>query len=449
MSASPMLATAVKARDMFVPRPLKSVAIGKVTVKLYPIIASSMQPPDRANAFQVNKIALAVPGIDRRAMLDTLSAQLSLSTTLDGTLGDWDHHFNHDWCNFAHLSILLYHNDAEAQVVDTVTAADSAVLLPVQDGAANKCHQANIKFACVQLNLDFSALITLWPSSNTILHAKYYIKVPKDSCNMTIASNQAYCLTIYHGPGDKQAMAAKGFQCDILGITLQDGLVDLLSPTFNLTLERMDHTTLVSKICSKIIMLATPSILDKLQKDSCDMTIASNQAYCLTTYLGPGDLRAMAAKEFQCDILGITLQDALVDLLSPTFNLTSERMDRTTLVSEICSKIIMLATPSILECLFNQLCPGYSKEHHAALDHIRQTYEDAEGDNIFQSVFDYYTQIFGASHSFVYQDPLPVSIYQVFIDGLNSCLIAGFFSHFPNHSISQAFTATHQRKTLE
>jgi hypothetical protein len=48
-------------------------------------------------------------------------------------------------------------------------------------------------------------------------------------------------------------MAAKEFQRDILGITLQDGLVDPLSPTFNLTLARMDHTTLVSEIHSKII----------------------------------------------------------------------------------------------------------------------------------------------------------------------------------------------------
>jgi hypothetical protein len=121
-------------------------------------------------------------------MLDTLGAQLSLSATVDGTLGNWDSRFISNWCNFAHLSILLYHNDAGAQVVDTVTAADSAVLLPVQDGAVDKCRWANIKFARVQLNLDFSALVTLWPPSNTILCAKYYIELPKDSCNMTIAS---------------------------------------------------------------------------------------------------------------------------------------------------------------------------------------------------------------------------------------------------------------------
>ncbi len=89
-------AAAAKACTMFVLHPLESVAIGKATVKLYSVVTSSMQPPERAHAFQVNKIALAVPGIDRRTMPNTLGAQLSLSATVDGTLGNWDHHFNHN-----------------------------------------------------------------------------------------------------------------------------------------------------------------------------------------------------------------------------------------------------------------------------------------------------------------------------------------------------------------
>jgi hypothetical protein len=358
-----MPATAAKVRNMFIPCPLESVTLGKATVKLYPIITSSMQRPEHARAFQVNKIALAAPDINRRTMLDTLGAQLSLNATVNGALSNWDCHFNRNWCNFAHLSILSFHNNVGAQVVDTVTVADSAVLCPVQDGAADKCHWANIKFAHVQLNLDFSALVTLRPPGNTLLCAEYYIELPQDSRNMTVALNQAYHLT---------------------------------------------------------------------------------------TYLGPGDLQAMAAIEFMCEILGITLQDKLVDILSPTFNLTLARMYRTTLVSKIRSKIIMLATPSILEFSLQSTLPRHSKEPHAALDHIWQMYEEAECNTIFQLVFDYYTQILGASYSFVDQDPLPISICQVFIDGLNSHLIAGFFcSHFPNYGISQALTATHQCKTLE
>ena len=361
-SPNTKVAAAAKSGDLFVPRPLVPVTIGKATLQLYPVITSEMKPPERALAYQVNKTALSVPGIDRRAMLDTLGTQINLNATVDGTVGDWYRYFDRNWCNFAHLSILSFHNDAGTQVVDSVTAGDASILLPVQDGAVANCRRANIKFVRVQLNLDFLTLVTLRPPGNTILRTEYYIELPQDSC---------------------------------------------------------------------------------------DLTNGNNQAYRLTTYLGPGDLRAIAAADFERDILAHTLQDGPVDLLSPTFNLTAARLDRTTLVSEIRNKIIMLATPSVLDCLFNQLCPGYSKEPHAALDHIRQTYDDAQGNVIFQPVFDYYRQILSASRPFIDQDPLPISICQIFIDGLDSRLIKGFRTHFPNYSTSQALAATHQRNTLE
>jgi len=47
------------------------------------------------------------------------------------------------------------------------------------------------------------------------------------------------------------------------------------------------------------------------------------------------------------------------------------------------------------------------------------------------------------------QEVLPVSICQAFMDCLDSCLLAGFRTHFPNYSQSQERTATHQRKVLQ
>jgi hypothetical protein len=66
--------------------------------------------------------------------------------------------------------------------------------------------------------------------------------------------------------------------------------------------------------------------------------------------------------------------------------------------------------------LFNQLCPGYSKELPAALDHIRQTYNDADGNSIFLSVYEYYTQILATSRPFMDQENFPVIVCQAFIE---------------------------------
>jgi hypothetical protein len=298
--------TAPKMNYMFVPQTLEPVQIDKMTVKLYPIVDWTMKPPERAHAFQINKTAFAAPGIDCHLMLDTLGAQLNLSAIVDGILGNLTRHFHRAWCNFANLTILSFHNNSGAQ---------------------------NIRFVQVQLNLDFASLVTLDPPGVTVLRVKFYIELPQSSRDM---------LNGVRGP------------------------------------------------------------------------------YRLTTFLGPNDICQMPTAEFSRDILGVTLQDGPLDLLCPNFNLTSAKTDSTTIAVEISSKIIRLATRSILDHLFNQLCPGYSKEPHAALDHIRQTYDDSTGNMIFSLVFNYYTQILAASCLFSDQEVLLVSICQAFMDGLDS-----------------------------
>ncbi len=134
---------------MFVPRPLKPVQVDKMTLKLHPVINSTMKPPEHAHAFHINKTALAAPGIDRRLMLNTLGAQLNLSAIVNSILGDWHCHFHLNWSNFASLTVLSLHNDAGKQVNDTTTAANLAVLLPVQDGQVSDCCKKQIRFVCV------------------------------------------------------------------------------------------------------------------------------------------------------------------------------------------------------------------------------------------------------------------------------------------------------------
>ena len=168
--------------------------------------------------------------------------------------------------------------------MNDTTAADLAVLLPVINGPVNACHKQNIRFVRVQLNLDFTSLVTLDPPGVTVLCVEFYIQLPQSSR---------------------------------------------------------------------------------------DMINSAGGAYRLTTFLGPDDICLIPAAEFSPDILAVTLQDGPINMLHPDFNLTSTKTDSTTIAAKIISKIIRLATPSILDHLFNQLCPGYSKEPHAALDHIK------------------------------------------------------------------------------
>jgi hypothetical protein len=113
------------------------------------------------------------------------------------------------------------------------------------------------------------------------------------------------------------------------------------------------------------------------------MTNGNNQPFCLTSWLGNADLHAMSTANLTPDVLSHTLQDGPINLLCPKFNLTLDKTDFTTVEAEISSKIIRLTTPLVLNSLFNQLCPGYSKEPHATLDHLQQTYDNANGNTVF------------------------------------------------------------------
>jgi hypothetical protein len=131
---------------MFVPWPLDPIQANKMTIKLSPIIDTTMKPPECTYAFQIIKTALAAPGIVCQMMIDTLGAQLNLITIVDSILGDWHRHFCCNWSNFARLTILSFHDDAGKQVDNTTTAAESAILLPVQDGQVSDCRKKQIWF---------------------------------------------------------------------------------------------------------------------------------------------------------------------------------------------------------------------------------------------------------------------------------------------------------------
>jgi hypothetical protein len=319
MSDHPSL---LKANLLFVPLPLESVQVDKISVKLYPVVNSSMLAPKHTHAFQTNKTALSIPGIDRRAMLDTLGAQLNLSAIVDGLLGNWNCHFRRNWCNFPHLTILSFHSNAGTQVNTTTDPNNSAVLLPVVDGPYTECRK-QVRFVRVQLNLNFASLVPSGVQGLTILRVEFYIELPQSSCNMLNGNAQNYSLT---------------------------------------------------------------------------------------SWLGAADLRTISATDFTRNVLAHTLQDGPIDLLCPNFNLTSAKTDSTNIEAEISLKIIRLATPLVLDSLFGQLCPGYSKEPHAALDHVRQTYNDTNRNKVFSSVFDYYTQILAALQPFIDMETLPISV---------------------------------------
>jgi hypothetical protein len=135
---------------------------------------------------------------------------------VNGVLSNWNRHFHCNWCNFANLTIISFHNGAGAQVNNTTTATNSAILLPAIDGAITACWKQHIHFVCLKMNLDFASLVTLDPPEVTVLQVEFYIELPQGSHNLTNGHRYPYRLTTYLGTDDIRTMPPDVFSHDIL-----------------------------------------------------------------------------------------------------------------------------------------------------------------------------------------------------------------------------------------
>ncbi len=138
----------------------------------------------------------------------------------------------------------------------------------------------------------------------------------------------------------------------------------------------------------------------QLLQGTVNLNNESGNAYRLTTFTGPADLRTLSVADVKRTILDATHQDAPYNLLEPVFNLTSCRTDSMVIYGELKSQVVRLASATIHQQLFEVLVPGYSLEPHNVLDHIWQSYIDADGTQIHLTTQIYYITFLNAVCSF-------------------------------------------------
>jgi hypothetical protein len=148
----------------------------------------------------------------------------------------------------------------------------------------------------------------------------------------------------------------------------------------------------------------------QLPQSSHNLNNGAGIAYTLTSWLGPSDLRTMSTVSVQRDILGITHQDGPYDLLAPSLNLTSCRMDSTAVYGELKSLVVRLASDTIHHTMFMELVPGYSIEPHNVLEHIWQCYVDVNGNTVKLGAQVYYSTFLNAIRLFYDLEEYPINL---------------------------------------
>jgi hypothetical protein len=187
---------------------LVPVSVGRTTVNLYQCVDSSMHPHERAHVYHINLTALKSQNIKPRLQPKALGHKLNLQATVDGVINNWSCFFHDCWYAFSCLQILSFHSANSNGNKNTATAADSNILLPVQNGNIADCCRLSIKFVRVQLRINFVSLVNVQNQVRpTTLRTEYYIKLPQTTRAMVNGNNVAYNLMTFHGAVDLRTLS--------------------------------------------------------------------------------------------------------------------------------------------------------------------------------------------------------------------------------------------------
>jgi hypothetical protein len=171
-------------------------------------------------------------------------------------------------------------------------------------------------------------------------------------------------------------------------------------------------------------------------------------AYNLTMWHGAADLSTLTSEDVCMQILEPCLQDGPIALRPTNFNLGDANIDTSAIRKTIHAKILELGFKQICASIFKQLCPGYSNQPHAVLEHICQTSTCPDGQPVTATVIKYYQRMMNAARPFATQQCYAISICNRFIQGLEKTLLPSFQQLYPNHSTVHNLDGLYQHRTF-
>ena len=172
----------------------------------------------------------------------------------------------------------------------------------------------------------------------------------------------------------------------------------------------------------------------ELPQTLANMTNGAGAAYVLTTYHGLANITAMTAKQVTNKIINPCLQHGPISLSGADFNLQEANTNSTTIKDQLVNKLLLLGFDAICALVFAILCPGYSDQLHAILDHICQASPSPDSQIIVASMHEFIQHIINASHPFAAQKTLPISICNHIICNLDRRIIPSFRKLYPDHA---------------
>jgi len=206
----------------------------------------------------------------------------------------------------------------------------------------------------------------------------------------------------------------------------------------------LDFVGLTTVNLYPVVTILRASYYIALPQSSRAMTNGAGAAYTLISFLGVNNIRTLTPEDAKADILIPVHQDGPIMLVASDFNLTHSNTDTHSIAADIDGKILKLAWHQLCASIFTKICPGYSIQPQAALEHIKQLFLESEGNLICTPIFAYYQRMMNAMCLFAGKAVFPKSVCNALIDGMDKRLLAIFRRNYANQSIIHNQTALFQ-----
>ena len=195
----------------------------------------------------------------------------------------------------------------------------------------------------------------------------------------------------------------------------------------------LDFTDLITVKNPSNTKLRTTYYLE-LPQTTVSVLDGNGNARNLLTWHGADDLRTLSVADIKAQIIDVGLHSMPCNLLQSNWNVTDCQIDTTDINQEIDKMIIKLAVESVEDCVFRQLCPGYTNKPHAAVEHIKQVSYDADGVASVLSIWEFHNRLTEAHRPFAQNAEHPVSMCNIFIDGMEHKIRSAFNELYPDNN---------------
>lgn len=171
-----------------------------------------------------------------------------------------------------------------------------------------------------------------------------------------------------------------------------------------------------------------------LPQTTVDVLDDEGELVALTTYHGPADLRTLNPEQIKAEILDAVHQERPVWLKPAQFAGQDAVMIDEEPYRAYEERVLSIALPVIKRRAFKVLCPQHKVNPDYVVKHLRQTFVDAEGNQVTLPVQEYVHDMMTGSIPFASMETYPCDLMKLTIDGLDSRVRAHFNELYPDHA---------------